>query len=271
MPKKKEVIEEKEETKNEKNEEKKITKKKTTTKKQTNKKEQTKDELEKKDDTKSKTKKENTKKQIKSTASKSKQNEKETIKEETKKENKSKEEVKKETKKELIVKENPKELDEVKLEKIEEEIKKQTTIPDEKKLKINKKIFQNIMLAIGIVIYFIFINLGFINLEQSKFIKDLQVFSIITIGITIIIFETAYKKDSGELAIYGIEFLILSICTLLTIFIGINYNNKLSYIINIIAILFAIYYVGKSIIIYIKLRKKALKRVSDINKIGRVK
>ena len=263
MPKKKEVIEEKEETKNEKNEEKKITKKKTTTKKQTNKKEQTKDELEKKEDTKSKTKKENTKKQIKSTASKSKQNEKETIKEETKKKNKSK--------KELIVKENPKELDEIKLERIEEEIKKQTTIPDEKRLKINKKIFQNIMLAIGIVLYFIFINLGFINLEQSKFIKDLQVFSIITIGITIIIFETAYKKDSGELAIYGIEFLILSICTLLTIFIGINYNNKFSYIINIIAILFAIYYVGKSIIIYIKLRKKALKRVSDINKIGRVK
>lgn len=267
MPKKKEVIEEKEETKNEKNEEKKITKKKTTTKKQTNKKEQTKDELEKKEDTKSKTKKENTKKQIKSTASKSKQNEKETIKEETKKKNKSK----KENKKELIVKENPKELDEVKLERIEEEIKKQTTIPDEKKLKINKKIFQNIMLAIGIVIYFIFINLGFINLESSKFLKDLQVFSIIAIGITIIIFETAYKKDSGELAIYGIEFLILSICTLLTIFIGINYNNKFSYIINIIAILFAIYYVGKSIIIYIKLRKKALKRVSDINKIGRVK
>ena len=263
MPKKKEVIEEKEETKNEKNEEKKITKKKTTTKKQTNKKEQTKDELEKKEDTKSKTKKENTKKQIKSTASKSKQNEKETIKEETKKKN--------ESKKELIVKENPKELDEIKLERIEEEIKKQTTIPDEKRLKINKKIFQNIMLAIGIVLYFIFINLGFINLEQSKFIKDLQVFSIITIGITIIIFETAYKKDSGELAIYGIEFLILSICTLLTIFIGINYNNKFSYIINIIAILFAIYYVGKSIIIYIKLRKKALKRVSDINKIGRVK
>ena len=127
------------------------------------------------------------------------------------------------------------------------------------------------MLAIGIVIYFIFINLGFINLESSKFLKDLQVFSIIAIGITIIIFETAYKKDSGELAIYGIEFLILSICTLLTIFIGINYNNKFSYIINIIAILFAIYYVGKSIIIYIKLRKKALKRVSDINKIGRVK
>lgn len=234
MPKKKEVIEEEEKTKNEK-----TTKKKTTTEKQSNKKEKT----EKNNDTKNKLKIE----------------QKEEIK------------IQEETKKELIVKENPKELDEVKLEKIEEEIKKQTTIPEEKKLKINKRIFQNIILAIVIVLYFIFINLGFYNIEPSKFIKDLQVFSIITIGITIIIFEKAYKKDSGELAIYGIESLILSICTLLTIFIGINYNNKFSYIINTIAILFAIYYVGKSIVIYIKLRKKALKRVSDIDKIRRVK
>lgn len=234
MPKKKEVIEEEEKTKNEK-----TTKKKTTTEKQTNKKEKT----EKNNDTKNKLKIE----------------QKEEIK------------IQEETKKELIVKENPKELDEVKLEKIEEEIKKQTTIPEEKKLKINKRIFQNIILAIIIVLYFIFINLGFYNIEPSKFIKDLQVFSIITIGITIIIFEKAYKKDSGELAIYGIESLILSICTLLTIFIGINYNNKFSYIINTIAILFATYYVGKSIVIYIKLRKKALKRVSDIDKIRRVK
>ena len=138
-------------------------------------------------------------------------------------------------------------------------------------MKINKRIFQNIIIAVVIVLYFIFINLGFYNIEPIKFLKDIQVFSIITIGITIIIFEKAYKKDSGELAIYGIEALVLSICTLLTIFIEINYRNKFSYIINTIAMLFAIYYVGKSIIIYIKLRKKALKRVSDIDKIRRVK
>ena len=160
---------------------------------------------------------------------------------------------------------------EKKLEKIEEEIKKQTTISDEKKKKINKRVFKNIMIAIGIVIYFIFINLGFYNLEPSKFLKDLQVFSIVTIGITIVIFEKAYKKDSGELTMYGIEFLILSICTLLTIYIGINYNNKFPYIINTISMLFSIYYVGKTIIIYRKMRKKALKRASDIEKIGRIK
>lgn len=232
-------------------------KKKVTSKKETNKKvEQRKEKIEEiqKD-------KQNNEKQTKNT-NKLEQNNKET---------KTTKKSKKESKKDLIIKENPKELDELKLEKIEEEIKKQTTIPEEKKKKINKRIFKNIILAIVIVLYFIFINLGFYNLEPAKFLKDLHVFSIITIGITIIVFEMAYKKDNSELAIHGIEALAVSICTLITIYIREYYISKFSYIVNTIAILFAIYYVAKSIVIYIKLRKKALRRVSDIDKIRRVK
>lgn len=153
------------------------------------------------------------------------------------------------------------------LEKIGEEIKKQTTISEEKKNKINKRIFNNVIIAVIIVLYFLFINLGFYNLEPSKYLKDLQVFSMLSISITIIIFEKAYKEDSLELTIYGIEALVFSITTLMAIYIGINYNNKYTYIINVISILFAIYYVIKSIIIYIKMKKKALKKVSDIHKI----
>lgn len=171
----------------------------------------------------------------------------------------------KEEKKDLMVKENS--LSEVQLEKIAEEIKKQTTISEEKKKKIHKKLFYNILFAIIIVLYFIFINLGFYNLKEETFFKDLQVFSMISIGITIIVFEKAYKKDSDELALQGIELLVLSICTLMTIYIKMNYENKFSYIINIIALLFAIYYVGKCIAIYYKMSKIALKQSSDIHKI----
>ena len=225
MPKKKEQIEEKEEIKKENNK-------------------KAEEKIEKKEKVKSKSKKESSENETKSATNKSK---------EDKNTEKKTEKNKEENKKELVVKD--KELDKVKLDKIEEEIKKQTTIPDEKKKKINKRLFRNIMIAIGIVVYFIFINLGFYNLEALKFLKDLQVFSIVTIGITIIIFEIAYKKDSGELAIYGIESLILSICTLLTIFILINYKNKFTYIINVVSMLFGIYYIGKCIIIYVKMRK----------------
>ena len=188
---------------------------------------------------------------------------------ETKKE-KEKEEKKEKNKKALVVQKDI-EIDQTKLERIEEEIKKQTTISKEKKQKINKKIFTNILIAIIVVLYFIFLNLGFHNLKPSVFLQDLQVFSILTIGLTIVIFEKAYKKDSGELTIYGIEVLVLAICTLMTIKIGANYKEKFTSILNSISMLFAIYYVGKSIVIYHKMTKKALKKVSDIRKIRRIK
>lgn len=175
-------------------------------------------------------------------------------------------EQKKDETKDLVVKGT---LNEIQLEKIEKEIKKQTTISEEKKKKINAKVFQNIIIAIIVVLYFIFLNLGFKNLKPQTFLKDLQVFSIITIGITIILFEKAYQKDSGEITIYGIEALVLSICTLMTIYLGANYTSKFTYILNAISMLFAIYYVAKAIVIYRKMMKKALKQTSDIHKIAK--
>ena len=160
-------------------------------------------------------------------------------------------------------------IDDEKLEKIQKEINKQTKLSKDEKKKINKKIFQNIVMAIGIVVYFIFINLGFNNIEESTYLTDLKVFGAVAIGITIILFEKAYKKDSGELTIYGIEMLIIAICTLLTNYIYKFHYSKYMYIITSIAMLFAVYYVGKSIVIYVKMKNKALKKASDIHKIVR--
>lgn len=163
------------------------------------------------------------------------------------------------------------EIDQEKLQKIEEEIKKQTTITEQKKSKIHKKIGQNMLLGIGIICYFLFLNLGFHNIKAEIFLKDLQVFSLIAIGTTIVVFEKAYKKEKGEIAIYGIELLIVSICTLISIYVKTNEQEKFTYLINGSSIVFAIYYIVKCSIIYRTMRKKALKRTSDIHKIGRVK
>lgn len=170
--------------------------------------------------------------------------------------------------KELVVKKDIS-IDDEKLEKIQKEINKQTKLSKDEKKKINKKIFQNIVMAIGIVVYFIFINLGFNNIEESTYLTDLKVFGAVAIGITIILFEKAYKKDSGELTIYGIDMLIIAICTLLTNYIYKFHYSKYMYIITSIAMLFAVYYVGKSIVIYVKMKNKALKKASDIHKIVR--
>jgi len=192
-------------------------------------------------------------------------------KEEKKTENKNEKENLKEKQEEnkLTVKKEAKDIiiNDEKLEKIEEEIKKQKNISDEKRKKINKRIFKNVIVAIVIIMYFIFVNLGFANLELEKYLVDLKAFSIVIIGITIVLFEKAYKKDSGEITIFGIETLALAIITLLTSYFCVRYKMKYPYIINCIAVLFGLYYIVKSTIIYIKMRRKALYVSGDIHKI----
>lgn len=159
-------------------------------------------------------------------------------------------------------------IDKTKLEIIEKEFKKQTTISEEKKSKIHKKVFQNIGIAALVVLYFVFINLGYYNLEPQVYLKDLQVFSMLAIIFTIFLFEKAYKKDEINLTIYSIEALAVSIATLSTIYIGMKFEpKKYPYIINFITIAFTLYYAMKAGVIYIKMKKRALKRTSDIHKI----
>ena len=169
----------------------------------------------------------------------------------------------------LIVKKNPTDvvIDNKTMETIEKEIEKQKTIPEKEQNKMNKKIFKNIIMGSMIVLYFIFINLGFYNLAESTYLVDLQVFSAITIGITIVIFERAYRKDSGEITIHGIEMLFLSILTLLTLFIHSSFYERYTYIINSMATLFATYYAIKSTVIFVKMKKVIMKENSDVRKI----
>lgn len=155
------------------------------------------------------------------------------------------------------------------LSKVEEEIEKQTKIPKEKKKVIYGRVFENIAIALGIMIYFIFINLGYINIKPQNFVIDLRVFSITSIVITVLIFEYAYKKNSDKYAISGIEVLVFSIVNLFLEAVYNNYQDKFMYIVAIVPVIFAIYYLIKSLIIYIKLRKKALKQASDVYKISK--
>jgi len=106
-------------------------------------------------------------------------------------------------------------------------------------------------------------------MNQNIFMILLKVFSMVFITATIVIFEIAYKKDSGKITILGIEFLILSICTLFSIRVYNVYNDKFERILVSFALLFAIYYIVKSSIEYLKARKKVKKEISDIDKIAK--
>ena len=132
---------------------------------------------------------------------------------------------------------------------------------------IRKKIFSNILMAIGIMVYFIVINFSYIRLDEKKLINGLKLVSMLILFLSIILFEIAYHKDSGKIAINGIEILMLAIHTL-TIW---NIVNKIDISFQTYILFstyaFAIYYILKSILIYTREKRKYLKSLSDIHEI----
>ena len=140
-------------------------------------------------------------------------------------------------------------------EEVEKELKNNKKLPKEEQYKLNSIVFQNLCTIIVIMVYFIFLILGFINIEIPVLITDFKVFSLTILALAIIFFEIAYKKDSGKYCITGIEMLVLSLVTVALMYITIMYPAKYIYITSAVSFVFAIYYVGKAIVLYCKTKK----------------
>ena len=145
--------------------------------------------------------------------------------------------------------------------------KEKTKLSKEASQEILKKIFKNILRAIGIMIYFVVLNLAYNKINQERLINDIQVFSGMFLLVGIICLEKAYKNDNGETAVTAIELLFISLHSLsimhfITLF---KYDFRVYLVTS--AYVFSIYYVLKSIIIYTKGRKEYLNTLSDISEI----
>ena len=154
------------------------------------------------------------------------------------------------------------------IEKIEKEINEKTKLPNEVKEKMKKEVFTNIVVGSIIILYFIFIVLGSVGSIKSVRVIDLNIFSVIFLGIAITIFEISYRKDNGKLAMYGIESLVVAIFTLFLPYIifELNKTDKRYYLMASIYI--ASYYILKSIIISIKTKNKYMNsNISDVKEI----
>ena len=157
------------------------------------------------------------------------------------------------------------------LDKISKEIKRQKQV-SENKMKITQIIItKNIIIAAGIILYFMFFKIAYIQLDLLYFVKLVNAFSIITMVCTIIIFEVAYKKDNDMLAINGIEFMFLAITTLLIKFAHMEYKQYFIMLLTVVPILYAIYYLAKSIRFYIKTKKKFKNNALEIKDIVKTK
>lgn len=172
-------------------------------------------------------------------------------------------EVAEEPEKEVVKKETPT-MDE---KQISMQIEKAQKMPKDEKKKIYKNVFGNILFGILISVYFISLGWGFVNINTRSFVTDLKVFSVILLGITIILFEYAYNKDSGRAALKGVEILVVSIVSLVLLYMYILYQDKFVMITSICSCVAIVYYFIRAISVYIKDKISWKKTISDVKEI----
>ena len=130
-----------------------------------------------------------------------------------------------------------------------------------------KKIYLNILKAILIVFYFFVLNLACENISVEHLERGIQLCTMVFLFIAIVIFEIAYRKDDDDLAIQGIEVLVLSAYTLTSQHITKKYNFNFKNYSLVASYFFAIYFIVKCIVIYTKGRKEMAEDYSDIKEI----
>lgn len=151
--------------------------------------------------------------------------------------------------------------------KMVDEITRKRKMTPEVKHDLHKRIFYNCLVAIGVMLYICAIDAVYIYAKQEISGIAIKIFSLIAIIFTILVFEIAYRKDNGKIAIIGIEMLIFSIIVLYIPKIYINLDKGFCMELAFIPIFCAIYYIAKAIIIYIKTEKHYQNNLSDIKEI----
>lgn len=154
--------------------------------------------------------------------------------------------------------------DTIKKEETQEKSKK---LPKEISQEILKKIFGNLLRAVGIMFYFIILNLAYVTMQQERLIGDIKVFAGAFLVVGIIFLEKAYKKDNGTMGITGVEFLFLSLHSLSIMHVITMFQYDFRFYLLTSSYVFSIYYVLKSIVLYTKGRKEYLNSLSDISEI----
>lgn len=146
-------------------------------------------------------------------------------------------------------------------------IKEERKLPENRKQEIYKNVYRNVITAILLTVYFFGVNFINLNMDSTTFVYQINAFSIILLIATIIIFEKAYNSDDDRTALLGIEILFLALATLFLRYITTKYS--LDYMVCLVGltILFLVYYIIKSTVIYVKEKKEYIKSLSDIKEI----
>lgn len=150
---------------------------------------------------------------------------------------------------------------------------------EEKKKVTLKEVFKNINNVITgdvlanlayssmMMIYFMFFNIQFEAVSELILMKYINISSFAFLLISILMIEISYKKEDENIMVYGLEFLAVSIFTLLIKHMPKLFGCSTQTYVLIGSYLFAIYYMLKSTILYTRERQQELKNYSDIKEI----
>lgn len=130
-----------------------------------------------------------------------------------------------------------------------------------------KKIFKNLLVAIGIIIYFMILIVAYNRMNIERLSNDIKVFAGTFLVLGIIALEKAYKNDSGKIAIIGIELLVLAFHSVSITHMINLFKCDFNFYLIISSAIVASYYILKAIFLYTKDRKEYLKGLSDISEI----
>ena len=153
------------------------------------------------------------------------------------------------------------------ISEFEEKIEKTKKMPQDIENKLNKKLLENISMAIAIIVYFMSLIFGKERINATNYTNLLKTYTMCLGILLIIIFEFSYKKESVKSMYTGIEVLILSIVTMFSIYICKVQELKYIFYLALFAYAFSIYYLIKDILIYNKTKKEYLKTLTDIEEI----
>lgn len=153
------------------------------------------------------------------------------------------------------------------LNKFEEQENKKKKLPEEVQNNINNRMFENLLISIGIMFFYILLIFGFYNIDRIVYLKDLKIFSVTLCMLTILIWEYSYKKENIKSCIWGIETSIVSLVTLFSSYVCILKETKFVLYLAMSSYIFTIYYIAKDIKIYKKIKSEYIKSLSDINEI----
>jgi prepilin signal peptidase PulO-like enzyme (type II secretory pathway) len=150
---------------------------------------------------------------------------------------------------------------------IEKEIEDRRKLTDEAKQNIKNKIFKNLILSVIYMLVIIAINVVFLKISTNIFSITAKVASVVSMVITVILFEIAYRKENLEMALYAIELMVISIIIMYIPYAYIHMGENIRKALMLSPAYIFVYYVIKNIVTNIKLRKDYLNSLSDIKEI----